>query len=203
MAERVPGEMERERKTVQSALYGWPFFVAMGASLLLFCSFQAPFPTLPLFTLHIGGTPADNGLNTWVFALAALLARPVAGTLADRWGRKPILVIGAACFGVSPLLCGLAPNVWVLFGARAVHGIGLAFFSTGYQTYIADMLPAERLGRGLGLANAASSVAMAVAPLGGERIVQAVGFRWGFAILGLVGLSGLGVTFVLPRGQQD
>ena len=93
------------------AAYPWPFFAAMAATLLLFLSFQGLFPTLPLYIAAIGGSPADNGLASWAFALAAVVTRPLAGSLADRWGRKPVLVLGAIAFGGGPLLYGLRASV--------------------------------------------------------------------------------------------
>jgi len=196
-------------QTEQRAAYPWPFFAAIAATLFLFLGFQALFSTLPLYVIAIGGSPADNGLATWVFALAALLARPLAGMLSDRCGHKPVLVVGAILFGGGPLLYGLAHPVfpfvlpvsggmgWLL-GARAVHGVGMALFSTAYQAFIADLVPPERCGEGLGLANAASMVTMVVAPLFGEWLAR--GFGFGVLFLALGGVGGLGVlaTLALP-----
>jgi len=154
-----------------------------------------------------------------VFALAALLARPLAGMLSDRWGHKPVLVVGAILFGGGPLLYGLAHPVfpfipavsggmaWLL-GARAVHGVGMALFTTAYQAFIADLVPPERCGEGLGLANAASMVTMMAAPLCGEWLVRRFGFGTLFQTLGGVGGLGVLVTLALPgrrsgRGSAD
>ena len=182
--------------------YPWPFFVAMAATLLLFFSFQALFPILPLYIVSIGGSPADNGLATWVFALAALVTRPLAGILADRWGRKPILVLGALLFGSGPLLHVFVSSVPSLLVVRAVHGIGMGLFSTAYQAFITDLLEPGRYGEGLGLANVASTVAMVVAPLFGEWMVRAFDFGVSFAAFSAVGGVGLLVTLALPgRGR--
>ncbi|MBN1811844.1 MAG: MFS transporter [Anaerolineae bacterium] len=179
------------------AAYPWPFFVAMAASFLLFFSFQAIFPVSPLYIAEVGGTSADNGLGTWVFALAALLTRPLAGLLADRWGRKPILVLGAVFFGSGPALHALAFNIPSLLAAKVFHGIGLACFATAYQAFIADLLPPDRYGAGLGLANIAASVAMVVAPLFGEWMVARFDFRLSFLTFGAIGGLGLVATLVL------
>ena len=182
------------------AAYPWPFFVAMAATLLLFLSFQALFPTLPLYIVSIGGSPADNGLASWVFALAAVLARPLAGALADRWGRKPVMVLGAIAFGGGPLLYALRSSVAWLLGARAVHGVGMALFTTSYQAFIADLLPPGRYGEGLGLANAASVVTMVAAPLAGEWLAREFGFGPLFLALGAVGGLGVVAALILPGG---
>ena len=139
--------------------------------------------------------------------------------LSDRWGHKPVLVVGAILFGGGPLLYGLAHPVfsfipavsggmaWLL-GARAVHGVGMALFTTAYQAFIADLVPPERCGEGLGLANAASMVTMMAAPLCGEWLVRRFGFGTLFQTLGGVGGLGVLVTLALPgrrsgRGSAD
>lgn len=175
----------------------------MAATLLLFFSFQALFPTLPLYIIAIGGSPADNGLATWAFALASVLTRPLAGALADRHGHKPVLVLGALAFGAGPLLYTLGSTVPLLLGARAIHGIGMALFTTTYQAFMADLLAPERYGEGLGLANAASVVTMAGGPLFGEWAAQEFGFGPLFLTLGAIGGAGMVATLALPGQAPD
>ena len=196
--------MSGARSLDQRSAYPWAFFVAMAATMLLFFGFHALFPVLPLYVIAIGGSPADNGLATWVFALAALLTRPLAGVLADRWGRKPVLALGAVLFGGGPLFYALVSDVPLLLGSRAVHGVGMALFTTAYQAFIADLLSPGRYGEGLGLANIASMVTMIAAPLFGEWVVRESGFGALFLILGAVGGVGVLVTLVLPgRGRRE
>jgi MFS family permease len=174
----------------------------MAANLLLFFSFQALFPTSPLYVVEVGGSPADNGLATWVFALAALLTRSLAGSLADRLGHKPVLVVGAVLFASGPLLLAFASNLPLLFVVKAVHGVGLGCYSTVYQAFVADLLPPGRHGEGLGLAGLPSSAAMIAAPLFGEWMVGAFDFRPSFLVFGAVGGVGLLTTLLLPGQGQ-
>jgi len=180
------------------SVYPWAFFVAMTATLLLFFGLQALFTTLPLYIIAIGGSPADNGLASWALSLAALLARPLSGVLADRWGRKPVLVLGAVLLSGGPLLYTFASSVPLLLGVRAVHGVGLGLFSTAYPALIADLLPPDRYGEGLGLANAAPMLSMAIAPLLGEWAERQFGFEALFLTLGVICGVGVLVTLVLP-----
>jgi MFS family permease len=174
----------------------------MGASLLLFFSFQALFPISPLYIAEVGGSPADNGLATWVFALSALLTRPLAGFLADRWGRRPVLMVGAILFGSGPLLHAFALSVPMLLAVKAVHGIGLAAFSTAYQPFVTDLLPAGRYGEGLGLAGTPSSLAMVLAPLFGEWALRTFSYRLSFQALGSIGGLGMVATLVLLGSRR-
>jgi len=187
-----------ETRSPERVAYPWPFFAAMAATLLLFLSFQALFPTLPLYIIAIGGSPADTGLASWTFALAAVLTRPLAGALADRWGCKPVLVLGAVVFGGGPLLYALGSSVPWLLGARAIHGVGMALFTTTYQAFIAELLSPGRYGAGLGLANTASVVTMVAAPPFGEWMARESGFRLLFLALGALGGLGVVVTLLLP-----
>jgi len=170
----------------------------MAATMLLFFSFQPLFPVLPLYVTAIGGSPADSGLATWVFAATSLLTRPLAGTLADRWGRKPVMVLGAILFGCGPLLYALAVSIASLLGARAIHGVGMALFSTAYQAFVVDLLPSDRRGEGLGLANVASMVTMVGGPLFGEWMVRTSGFSTLFVALSAIGGMGVLVALTLP-----
>jgi MFS family permease len=179
-------------------LYPWPFFVAMASAFLLFFSLQAIFPISPLYIVEVGGSSADNGLATWVFTLAALFMRPLTGILSDRWGRKPILVLGAVLFSGGPVFHAFAPNVSLLLVAKALHGAGLGCFSTANQAFVADLLPSDRYGEGLGVAGIAPSLAMVIAPLFGESMVRAFDFRTSFFAFGAIGGLGFLVTLVLP-----
>ena len=186
----------------KKSAYPAAFFVAMGANLFLFFGVHALFSTLPLYITALGGSPADNGLASWAFSLAALLMRSPAGFLADRWGRKPILILGAIFFGGGPLAYALASNVPLLLGARVVHGVGMAFFVTAYQAFIADLLSPGRYGEGLGLANGSSMVTMAIAPMISEWVAREFGFEVLFLTLGAVGGLGLLATLTLPRQES-
>ena len=179
-------------------VYPWPFFVAMASAFFLFFSLQAIFPVSPLYIAEVGGSSADNGLATWVFTLAALLTRPLTGILSDRWGRKPILMFGAVLFSGGPVFHAFASNVPLLLVAKALHGAGLGCFSTANQAFVADLLPSDRYGEGLGVASIGPSLAMVVAPLFGESMVGAFDFRRSFFAFGAIGGLGLLTTFVLP-----
>lgn len=187
----------------KKAVYPLPFFTAMAATLLLFFSFQALLPTFPLYVTALDGSAADNGLCTWALALAALVTRPLAGMLADRRGRKPVLAVGALLFGGAPLLYALAPNIPWLLGARVVQGVGIALFSTSYQAFMVDLLPPDRYGEGLGLAGIPTSLAMIAAPLFGEWVVARFGFAWSFGGLSAIGGAGAAIALSLPGRRRD
>ncbi|MGD1995997.1 MAG: MFS transporter [Anaerolineae bacterium] len=179
------------------------FYLGLAATALLFFGLQALFPTLPLYVLHVGGAPADNGLAIWVFALASVVLRPLSGLLADRWGCRPLVLSGALLFGGAPLLYLLSWNIPTLLAVRAVHGAGLALYTTAYRALATMLSPPARRGEGLGLVGLASALTTGIAPLAGEWLVENGGFSLLFAALGGLGLAAWGVTFGLPGGKGD
>lgn len=153
------------------------FLLALAANTFFFLGFQALFPTLPLYIVnHLNGTPTDNGLVTFVFAATAVLARPLLGGLTDRWGRKPLMLIGALIFVVAPLCYALSRSLALLLIARALQGVGIAAFTTAYQALIVDLAPLDRRGQSLGMSANAMALAMALGPLGGDAVMTRLGF---------------------------
>ena len=61
-----------------------------------------------------------------LFSLSAVAARPVVGWLVDRWGRKPVLLAGAAIFGLSPVLYVIATTPLSFQLVRILHGVGIS-----------------------------------------------------------------------------
>ena len=82
-------------------------FVLMSVgSLFLFTGFYLLLPTLPLFIQELGGLDTQVGLAAGVFTFAAVMIRPFAGGLLDRYGRRPFLLAGLLVFTVSMYLYG-------------------------------------------------------------------------------------------------
>jgi MFS family permease len=120
----------------------------------------------------------------WVmdsYSLAFTGALLAAGALADRFGRRRILLIGNMLFMVASIACGLswnAPSLWI---ARVVQGGGAAFLVTGAISLIAGAFarPAHRA-RVFGFMGVISGVAMALGPTLGGLISYSFGWRWIF-----------------------
>ena len=126
------------------------FFLALAANVLFWLSIQSLFPALPLYIASLGSTPADNGLMTFAAAGAAVLARPFVGAMADRAGRKPAMLLGGLCATLAPVLTAASQAILPLLAARAIGGIGIAAFSTGFQALLADLAPPEQRGEAFG-----------------------------------------------------
>ena len=163
------------------------FVLALLANVLFWVGFQSLFPALPLYIAALGGTPTDNGLSTFAAAGAAVLSRPFIGALADRVGRKPVMLIGGLVSAITPVLYGASRAMPALIAARALSGVGIAAFSTGFQALLADLTPPERRGEALGWGGNSMALASLVGPLVGDWITSHRGFP---VVFGLAAISG-------------
>jgi MFS family permease len=162
-----------------------PNFAAVFAvTFLSLVAVGAVLPVLPRY-VHgpIGAGDLAVGIVVGAYAVSGLLLRPVAGRLADRWGRKPTVLAGAALLCLSGLLNLPHLGIAGLIAARLVLGAGEGALYTAGSAWIVDMAPPARRGRVLGLYGLAVWGGLSVGPLAGELILEAGGYSavWIFA----------------------
>jgi EmrB/QacA subfamily drug resistance transporter len=137
--------------------------------------------TLPSIARDLSADFADIEwvVSAYMLAFAALLLP--AGSLADRFGRKKMLLCGLVLFIVASVGCGAAPNILLLDLARAVKGIGAALLLTSALATIGHVFhdEAERA-KAWAFWGACMGVAMTAAPTVGGLIAELVGWRWIF-----------------------
>jgi len=149
--------------------------------------------------------PETNNLDNVVWVTSAYLlayAVPllVTGRLGDRFGPRPIYLIGLAIFTLASLGCGLSGTLTLLIVARAVQGFGAALMAPQTMAIITRTFPASRRGTAMGLWGATSGVAMLVGPLAGGLLVDSLGWEWIFFINIPVGILGFVLAWILlPR----
>ncbi len=88
-------------------------------------------------------------INVYTLTLAALLL-PL-GAVGDRWGRKPVLLVGLIVFGVANVAAGLAPSAEVMLAARVLSGVGAAMIMPVTLAVITSTFPKEERGRAIGV----------------------------------------------------
>ncbi len=135
--------------------------------MLFFASFNMIVPELPSFLSSLGGGE-HKGLIIALFTVTALVSRPFSGKLADRIGRKPVIVFGSlVCFACSMMYPWLTTVFGFLF-LRLLHGFSTGFTPTGQTAYLGDIIPAARRGEAMGYLGTAGTLGMAGGPaLGG------------------------------------
>jgi len=111
----------------------------------------------------------------YLLSLSAFLI--LAGALSDYYGRRRLFAIGLIGFGVTSVLCGLAPNLEVLIIARLLQGAAGAILVPGSLAIISNAFEGEEQGRAFGVWAAASSVAPILGPFVGGVLVDDVSWR--------------------------
>lgn len=119
-------------------------------------------------------------IDAYALALAAFLL--TAGVLADRFGRRRVLLLGLAGFTAASAACAAAGSGVALDVARAAQGVGAAAMSAAVLALLAHEFQGRDRGVALGIWGAATGAALAVGPLVGGLLVDGPGWRWVFAI---------------------
>lgn len=128
-----------------------------------------------------------NGLEymSWVvsiFLLMTAVSTPIYGKLADKVGRKPIMLFGLLIFLIGSSLCGVAQNMFQLIIFRVIQGLGSGAIQPVAITMIADMYAIDKRAKMLGINSGFWGVASVIAPLLGGFIVQHLSWHWVFYI---------------------
>jgi EmrB/QacA subfamily drug resistance transporter len=151
--------------------------------------------------LHASLTGLQWVVDAYALTLAALIL--TAGTLADRYGRRLLFMIGVVVFTLSSLVCGLAWSIAVLDIARAVQGIGgAALFATALALIGAEYRGPD-LGGAIAIWGATIGAAVASGPLVGGILTDAFNWRWVFFVNVPVGAFALSVALTRMGESRD
>ncbi|AYB29874.1 MFS transporter [Chryseolinea soli] len=164
------------KKLTTQKIYNTPFWLLCLSSLLFFGSFNMIVPELPAYLTSLGGAEY-KGLIIFLFTVTALLSRPFSGKLADRIGRKPVIMTGAMVCFVCSLIYPVLTTVMGFFLLRLMHGFSTGFTPTGQAAYLSDVIPANRRGEAMGILATAGSLGTAVAPAIADPIVRHFGLH--------------------------
>jgi MFS family permease len=182
-----------------------PAFVTVTlAALAYFTGDGVLIPAVPRYTHGpLGAGDVAVGLVVAAFSLSAFFLRPWAGRVADRWGRRPLMLAGAGLFAASTLAYGLASSPAALAGLRLLTGAGEALFWVGALTAVADLAPAERRGEAMSLASLSLYLGIGVGPLLGELAIDRLGFAAAWALAAGCGLVAVALALRVPDTRPD
>ncbi|MCG2801836.1 MAG: DHA2 family efflux MFS transporter permease subunit [Cellulomonas sp.] len=141
---------------------------------------------------------ADLVAVGWVnsgYLLSYAILLLVSGRLGDRYGPRPVFIVGLTVFTLSSWACGMAPTIGWLIAARVVQGIGGALVAPQTMTLITRVFPERQRGTALGLWGTIAGVAAIAGPLLGGVLVETVGWQWIFFVNLPVGAVALWLAF--------
>jgi EmrB/QacA subfamily drug resistance transporter len=148
--------------------------------------------SLPSISESLGATFAgiEWVITAYTLSFASLLLP--AGALADRFGRKRMLVTGLGLFTLASFFCGAAPSLGVLIAARAVQGAGAALQLSAALATLASTFKGDTRARAFAFWGSVVGVGITLGPIVGGFITQTFGWQWAFYInlpIGVVSIA--------------
>jgi EmrB/QacA subfamily drug resistance transporter len=130
--------------------------------------------------LDAGTAGLTWAVNAYTLTLASLIL--LGGSLGDRFGRRRVFRLGVVWFASASLLCGVAPNIDALVGARALQGIGGALLTPGSLAILQASFRPEDRSRAIGIWSGLGATAAVIGPLLGGWLLGLGSWRWVFLV---------------------
>jgi predicted MFS family arabinose efflux permease len=180
------------------------FWTAWAATLIFFAGFYTLLVPLPRYLTQEGLPDWQIGLILGAFGVASLFWRTIAGVGVDRWGGRPVMLLGAGGLVVGAVCVVLTANPVVQIGLRLLQAAGYVAFTTAGTALIIELTPEEERGRRLAIFGAAANVAIALAPAAATALLAVVPLEIGFWLTGALALVGgaLAATIAAPSRER-
>jgi DHA1 family bicyclomycin/chloramphenicol resistance-like MFS transporter len=157
-------------------------------------------PALPQAARDLSASPGSMQLTVSFYILGLAVGQLFYGPLSDRYGRRPVLMVGLALYTVAGLAAGLAPDAHFLIAARLFQALGGCAGLVLGRAIVRDGAGLTDATRRLALMNLLVIVGPALAPLIGSALAEAVGWRSIFVVLCGLGLVNSFLTWrILPE----
>src|SRR5438477_5588053 len=162
-----------------AAYWQQTLWAMVGIQFVMTAAFSMLTPIMPLF-LPVLGVESEAAIDIWagvlngVTSLIAAFASPLWGQVADRHGRKLMLLRSSLAIGLFTALMGAAGDVWQFFGCRALMGV-FAGFSSAAIALVASQVPEDRLGYSLGWLATGQLVGSLIGPIIGGLLADMTG----------------------------
>ena len=159
-------------------------------------------PALPLFARHLGASPEMVGLVMAASTITGVAVKMPAGALSDAFGRRTLLIAGAAVFAFAPFVYPAVTSLAWLIALRFVHGNATAIFGPVASAAVSDLAPADRRGRWLGSYSAVQAAAQGVGAILAGALIANGRFERTFIVGGVIGLAALVLASRQPRTHK-
>lgn len=152
-------------------LFRSPLFLVASVVFIDFVGFGLVIPILPFWAERLGANAVGVGLVLTIYALAQFVCTPLLGSLSDRHGRRPVILLSLLVEVVSFALTAIAGSLPFLLFARLVGGAGASNIGSA-QAVVADITSPEQRARGMGAVGAAIGLGFVVGPAAGGALAH-------------------------------
>jgi MFS transporter, DHA1 family, multidrug resistance protein len=160
-------------------------------------------PSLPGIAIDMATTPAMVQLTLSVFMVAYALAQLVWGPLADRYGRRPMLLAGLGLYVASSVACAAANSIEALIAFRLLQALAACAAPVLARAVVRDLYELKDAARVMAYVSAAFSLAPVLSPILGAFLEQNFGWRSNFVfMMGFGALVFAAVWLILPETQR-
>ena len=156
---------------------------------------------MPRIIGELGGL----SIMTWVttsYMLSSTTIVPIAGKLADLYGRRLVYVVGLVLFMLGSVLCGISSNMTQLIVFRGLQGIGGGIVIPLSMTIVGDIFPADQRGKWQGLMGAMFGLSSIVGPTIGGWIVDYSSWNWVFYVNLPIGILATATIYIGLKGEK-
>ena len=156
-------------------------------------------PALPAMGGYFSVSQSLVSLTLTVFFFVFAVSMVLFGPLSDKYGRKPILVFGAALFSVASLVCALSADIYTLIAGRFFQAVGSGAVITVSTTLIKDCFHGRMMSKILAITQSLSVIAPMVAPIIGGLLLEFSSWRSAFYLLMALGLVNLVLSLLFTE----
>lgn len=191
--------MKRQKYLTVSAMIAYITFINMFVPL----STDVYLPALPQMGKYFAASEFLVGLTLTIFFFVFSVSMVLFGPLSDKFGRRPILIFGAATYTAASLACALSSDIYFLLAGRFFQAVGSGAVITVSTAVIKDCFRGQVLTKILAITQALSVIAPMAAPIVGGLLLTFTDWRGSFFLLTFLGAANLTVAFLFTETLHE
>lgn len=176
------------------------FILIALTNFLIYMVFYLLMATIAVYSVdRFHASTGMAGLVSGIFIIGILIGRLVTGRIVEDIGSRKVLIAGTLFFIVTSVSYFTAVNLTLLVLIRFLHGVAYGVASTATGTIVAQIIPDERRGEGIGYYSMSQILATALGPLIGIMLSRRVDFSMIFLISSMIAAVSFGISFVIRQ----